>query len=201
MVRRPQSPRRGHGDLAAFAEPRLQPLHSFAGHRDVDRVVATFILDVLAILNRADLVGASNHVFSKQETSSQIAIRSGRAHDDREAGAVDAHFHRLLDRDAVALGGRLALAQDGDFTDARWTAACWRVRHSGDSTLRLAQGRRLLTKSEAAIDPPISAAMIASDHVIGNGLSHDIFSPMKTRTPASPKRNSVNLTTAAASTK
>ena len=66
--------------------------------------------------DRAEIVGARNDPLGQQESRSQLAIRAGRAHDDREPAAVQPDFERLLGRRAIDLRGAIA-ARHADHTD------------------------------------------------------------------------------------
>ena len=75
----------------------------------------------------AQLGGAANHVFGQQEARRQLAIGTGRAHDDRERRPVDAHLHRLFHGHRVPRGRALTAADTDDLHRA--TARHGAFRH------------------------------------------------------------------------
>ena len=59
------------------------------------------------------------HLLRVAVSQAAIAIHTRCPHDDRKAGAVDAHFHRLFDRHVIARGGSIAAARHQDFANPR----------------------------------------------------------------------------------
>ena len=105
MVRRPHNPQAAVVITCRRSPSRTrQPIHRLAGDRHVEHVAARLGLDVEAVLDRADLGAVADHVFGQQEPGGEGEILARRAHDHREGRAVDAHLHRLLDGDRVAIG-------------------------------------------------------------------------------------------------
>jgi hypothetical protein len=80
---------------------------------------------VLAVLDRPEVVAASNDPFGQQKSGRELTVEARRAHDDGERPAVQSDFKRLLGRSTIGLASTSSGPNfdDGDVLEGRVHAA------------------------------------------------------------------------------
>ena len=67
-----------------------------------------------AMCDGSEIVGGSDHPFSKQKSRRELPVGPGRAHDDGERAIVQANLERLFGGRSIDIGGASAASDTHD---------------------------------------------------------------------------------------